>query len=156
VISLFTYNVIKIDWVSIMEIQSSFKPMEDPLPVPSDSIPVEGAAYTAGMGVQVNPVAADEVSIQRGLELYRINCVPCHGKQGKGDGVVGTFFTNKPADLTSEYVQQFTDGAIFMTITDGVSDRMPPLNENLTVRERWDLVNFIFALPNLFTPTPTP
>jgi mono/diheme cytochrome c family protein len=118
------------------------------LPVPADSIPVEGAVYTLGMGVAVNPVSSDDVSIQRGAELYKINCVPCHGKVGKGDGVVGTFFKFKPADLTSFDVQQISDEAIFLVITNGVTGRMPPLNENFSVRERWDLVNFIRTLPN--------
>ena len=82
VISLFTYDVIKIDWVSFMELQPSFRPMEHPLAVPADSIPVEGAAYTIGAGVPPNPVPADSASIQRGAELYRVTCVPCHGKTG--------------------------------------------------------------------------
>lgn len=145
-VSLFTYDFIKIDWISFMEIQSSYKPMEHPLPVPADSIPIEGAVYTLGMGVPVNPVTADEVSIQRGAELYKINCVPCHGKEGKGDGVVGNFFQFKPANLTSFDVQMISDEAIFLIITDGVAGRMPPLNENFNVRERWDLVNFIRTL----------
>jgi mono/diheme cytochrome c family protein len=142
-VMLFTYDIIKIDWVSFMEIQPSYKPMEHPLPVAADSIPIEGAAYTAGGGAPVNPVSADEVSIKRGAELYRINCVPCHGEKGKGDGVIGTFFTFKPADLTSFDVQQNSDGALFLVISNGVEGRMPPLNENFDVRERWDLVNFI-------------
>lgn len=143
---LFTYDVIKIDWVSFMEIQPSYKPMEDPLPVPADSIPVEGAAYIPGMGSPVNPVEADEVSIQRGSELYKINCIPCHGEAGMGDGVIGTFFTNKPANLTASNVQSLSDGAIFLVISNGVEGRMPPLNENLNVRERWDVVNFMRTL----------
>lgn len=142
-VMLFTYDIIKIDWVSFMEIQPSFEPMEHPLPVAVDSIPIEGAAYTAGAGAPVNPVSPDEVSIQRGAELYRINCVPCHGEKGKGDGVIGTFFEFKPADLTSFGVQQNSDGALFLIISNGVEGRMPPLNENLNVRERWDVVNFI-------------
>ena len=85
-------------------------------------------------------------SIQRGAELYRINCVPCHGKEGKGDGVVGTFFKFKPANLTGFDVQQNNDGALFLVISQGVTGRMPPLNENFDVQERWDLVNFIRTL----------
>ena len=142
-ISLFTYDIVKIDWVSFMEIQPSFKPMEHPLPVPADSIPIEGAAYTLDTGVPVNPVNADDVSVARGAELFKINCVPCHGKNGKGDGVIGNFFKFKPADLTSTIVQQNSDGALFLVISNGVAGRMPPLNENFYVRERWDLVNFI-------------
>lgn len=145
-VMLFTYDIIKIDWVSFMEIQPSFKPMENPLPVPTNSIPIEGAAYTLDTGVPVNPVTADDVSILRGAELYKINCVPCHGAEGKGDGVIGTFFKFKPADLTSYEVQQNGDGALFLVISNGVEGRMPPLNENFYVRERWDLVNYIRTL----------
>ena len=117
--------------------------MEAPLPVPADSIPIEGQLYNLVTGVPVNPVTADDVSIQRGAELYRINCVPCHGEKGKGDGVIGTFFKYKPADLTSYEVQQNSDGALFLVISNGVEGRMPPLNENFNVHERWDLVNFL-------------
>ncbi len=156
ILSLFTYDIIKIDWVSFMEIQPSFRPMENPLPVPPDSIPIEGAAYTLGMGVPDNPIYPDDTSIQRGAELYRINCVPCHGAKGSGDGVVGTFFANKPADLTGVYVQHLSDQALFYVISNGVTGRMPPLNENLAVDERWDLVNFIGAINQVNAATPTP
>lgn len=152
-VMLFTYDIIKLRWVSFMAIQPSFQPMELPLPVAEDSIPIEGAAYTLASGVPVNPVPADDVSISRGTELYKINCVPCHGAKGKGDGVIGTFFKFKPADLTSFDVQQNGDGALFLVITNGVEGRMPPLNENFSVRERWDLVNFIRTLK---IPSPAP
>ena len=147
-VMLFAYDIIKIDWVSFMEIQASYKPMEQPLRVPADSIPIEGAAYVPGMGSPVNPVEADEVSVSRGAELYEINCVPCHGDEGLGNGVIGTFFEFKPADLTAANVQQNSDGALFLVISDGVAGRMPPLNENFSPRERWDLVNFIRTLGN--------
>ena len=143
---LFSYDIIKLDWISFMEIQPSFKPMENPLPVPPDSIPIEGAAYIPGMGAPVNPVEVDEVSLDRGRELYRLNCIYCHGEKGMGDGVIASFFANKPADLTATGVQTLSDGAIFLTISNGVAERMPALNENLTVRERWDVVNFIRTL----------
>ena len=146
ILLLFTFDLIKLDWISFMEIQPSYKPMEDPLPVPAASIPVEGAAYIPGMGSPVNPVEADDVSFQRGAELFKVNCVICHGENGKGDGVIGTFFNNKPADLTASNVQTLADGAIFLVISNGVDGRMPPLNEKFNVRERWDLVNFVRTL----------
>jgi mono/diheme cytochrome c family protein len=146
VLVIFSYDLVKLDWISFMEIQPSYKPMEDPLPVPVDSIPVEGAAYIPGMGAPVNPVEADDISVERGAQLFKLNCVYCHGSKGMGDGVIGTFFTYKPADLTSERVQNNSDGAIFMVISNGVQGRMPALNENLTVRDRWDVVNFIRTL----------
>ncbi|MDV7393760.1 hypothetical protein RZS08_20450, partial [Arthrospira platensis SPKY1] len=60
IIMLFTYDVIKLEWVSFMEIQPSYGPMDKPLPVAANSIPIEGAAYIPGMGDPVNPIEADE------------------------------------------------------------------------------------------------
>jgi mono/diheme cytochrome c family protein len=146
-VELWAYDVIKLDFVSFMEIQRSYEPMEDPLPVPARSIPVEGPAYISGLGAPVNPVPADQASIQRGQELFRVTCMMCHGQSGKGDGPVAAFLQNiKPANLTSDAVQSKSDGALFLTITTGVPGAMPPLNENLTVRERWDVVNFVRTL----------
>ena len=147
VMMLFSYDVIKIDWPSFMEIQPSFRPMEDPLPPPARSIPIEGPAYIVNNALPDNPTLANDVSIQRGAELYAINCQMCHGVTGEGNGTIAPFLVKyKPANLTSPLVQSFPDGQIFMTITNGVPDRMPPLNENLTVSERWDVVNYVRTL----------
>jgi mono/diheme cytochrome c family protein len=146
ILMVFSYDVIKIDWISFMEIQPSYKAMDDPLPVPPNSIPAEGAAYIPGMGSPVNPVPSDKISLARGEQLFKINCVQCHGPLGMGDGVIGTFFQYKPANLTAPVVQNKSDGAIFLIVSTGVTGRMPPLNENLTVRDRWDLVNYVRTL----------
>ncbi|MCC6300221.1 MAG: c-type cytochrome [Anaerolineales bacterium] len=147
IVELFMYDVIKIDWVSFMEIQPAYKQMESPLPVPARSIPIEGPIEIAGLGAPVNPVAADIASITRGAELYAINCQMCHGATGEGNGSVAPFLIQfKPANLTSAVAQSKSDGSIFLTITNGIEGRMPPLNENLTVSERWDVVNFLRTL----------
>jgi len=147
VILIFSYDIIKIDWPSFMEIQPSFKNMENPLPPPGRSIPVEGAVSIPNMGAPENPVMADEVSVSRGAELFAINCQMCHGATGEGDGPIAPFLMNfKPANLTGPLLKAMNDGAIFLTISQGVPNRMPALNENLTVRERWDVVNFVRTL----------
>ncbi len=146
VTEIFLYDVIKIQWVSFMGISPAMQPMENPLPVPAQSIPVEGPAYIPNMGAPTNPVPADQASVARGAELFHINCTACHGEDAKGDGPVAPFLQQqKPADLTSPSVQFLSDGAIFMVITNGFG-KMPPLNENLTVRERWDVVNYLRTL----------
>lgn len=164
---IFAYDVIKIDWIVFMEIQPSYGTQDvdmatgaGPLPVPARSIPVEGAAYIPGEGAPVNPVPADETSIARGTELYNINCKMCHGDAGQGNGTISAFLVKKkPSNLTSELVRSKTDGSLFLTISNGIfnpnnslfpdvefSGQMPPLNENLSVRERWDVVNFLRTL----------
>ena len=143
---LFTYDVIKIQWVSFMGLQPSFSNMEQPLPVPARSIPVEGAAYIPGMGAPTNPVEADQASVTRGAQLFAIHCAMCHGAAGDGARQLAALLANKPANLTLPIVQNKSDGALFLTITLGIDGRMPALNENLLVRERWDVVNFLRTL----------
>jgi mono/diheme cytochrome c family protein len=143
---LFSYDILKIEWVSFMEIQPAFRSMEDPLPVPARSIPVEGPAFIPNIGAPANPVPADEASLARAREMFTINCQMCHGDTGRGTGPIAAFLLNKPADLTAELVQGKSDGTLFLSITNGVPGRMPPMNENLTVRDRWDLVNYIRTL----------
>ncbi|MFO3796803.1 MAG: c-type cytochrome [Anaerolineales bacterium] len=143
---LFTYDVIKIDWISFMEIQPSYKWNENPLPVPPRSVPIDGPVAIPNMGAPANPIPKDAVSIARGQQLYAIHCAMCHGPQGLGNGNIAAFLANKPANLTLDLVQSKSDGALFLTITNGVTGRMPALNENLTPRERWDIVNFLRTL----------
>jgi mono/diheme cytochrome c family protein len=143
---IFSYDVIKVQWVSFMGVQPSFTNMEQPLPVPPRSIPVEGPAYIPGLGAPTNPVEADQVSVARGAQLFATHCVMCHGSEGEGNGTLGAFLANKPANLTQPIIQTKSDGALFFTISNGVAGRMPALNENLTVRERWDVVNFLRTL----------
>jgi mono/diheme cytochrome c family protein len=146
IVLLFTYDIIKIEWISFMEIQPSYRPMEDPLPVPARSIPIEGPVTIAGM-IPENPMPGDEESIARGANLFEIHCQMCHGQTGEGTGPIAAFLINyKPANLTSPVVQSKSDGSIFLTISNGLEGRMPPLNENLTVSERWDVVNFVRTL----------
>ena len=145
-ILLFSYDLVKINWNSFMKVQPAAQPMYDPLPVPADSIPIEGPAYLITLGAPANPIKADQTSIARGSELYHVICITCHGGQGKGDGPISNYLQKKPANLTGLAVQSLSDGGIFIVISNGVQGKMPSLNENLTVRERWDVVNFVRTL----------
>lgn len=142
---LFTYDVIKIDWVSLMEIQANYRPMEDPLPLPARSIPVQGAAYIPELGVPSNPVKADEASVSRGKENYDSACALCHGATGEGNGGFSGFLRKfPPVSLVDADRSALSDGAIFVTITEGVPGKMPHLRENLPTPEmRWDVVNYV-------------
>lgn len=149
---LITFEVFSVEWLSTMEVQPSYRPMEDPLPVPQGSVPVQGVAYVPGSGAPENPVAADAASLERGRQLYAINCLLCHGEQGHGDGPVAQFLGRKPADLSGANVMQLGDGDIFLIITNGVpkvqgfQGGMPALRENLPVGDRWDVVNYVRTL----------
>lgn len=149
---LFTYQIIHIDWISFMEIQPSSRAMEDPLPLPPNSVPIEGPAYVPGAGSAANPIPADQASLSRGQSMYQIHCALCHGDQGKGDGPVAEALVRKPADLSSVNVTLLSEGELFQVITEGVQPGearkggMPGLGENLSVSDRWDVVNYVRSL----------
>ena len=149
---LLTYEVIKIDWISFMEIQPSYWSMERPQPLPAGSVPVQGAAFVPNAGDPVNPVPNDAKSLERGQQFYALNCAICHGPQGKGDGTVAEVLKRPPADLTASHVMELSDGAIFLVISNGLKPvtgfkgGMPAFRENLTVGERWDVVNYVRSL----------
>jgi mono/diheme cytochrome c family protein len=76
-----------------------------------------------------------------GRALYASYCVPCHGVAGEGDGPVGRYFGTMRA-LTDSQVQQHDDSWLFDAITNG-TDRMPRYSHELTLDERWRIVQFL-------------
>jgi copper transport protein len=95
-----------------------------------------------------NPVKADATSIAAGKQVYEKNCASCHGKTGKGDGLMGEELNPKPADLTdAQWKHGSTDGEIFTVIKDGVKGTgMKSFNSKLTTHELWDVVNYVRSL----------
>jgi len=59
-----------------------------------------------------NPLPNDKKIIEQGEKVAKINCAPCHGEKGKGDGAAAVALNPKPADWTSDRVQSETDGAV--------------------------------------------
>ncbi|RMF26892.1 MAG: cytochrome c [Chloroflexi bacterium] len=147
---LATYEVVRVNFVSFMENQPSYNYQEGPRRLPvKDAVAFSAEARPAMADTfPLNPVPADEVSLQRGAVLYKLHCLPCHGESGAGDGPIVQFWkedANKPADLRGDRVASQPDGALYLTLTDGFG-AMPALAENLTPRERWDVINYVRSL----------
>jgi mono/diheme cytochrome c family protein len=145
----FTYDVIKINWASGMEDQPAIQAQQAPRKwAPAESVPFVGPSVPRDGKLPSNPVPADAVSLDRGQQLFATTCAPCHGSAGRGDGPVTKFWkadANRPADLTDPRVKEQSDGALYLTISQGYG-AMAPLNENLDVRSRWDIVNYVRSL----------
>jgi mono/diheme cytochrome c family protein len=146
---LFTYDIIKVNWASTMEHQIAIRPQEGPRKwAPADAVRFDGPSVPKDGMLPVNPVPADTVSLERGQQLFGTNCAPCHGSLGLGDGPITAFWKPDavhPANLTDPRIQSQSDGALYMTISQGFG-AMPALNENLDVRSRWDIVNYVRSL----------
>ncbi|MGH8166368.1 MAG: c-type cytochrome, partial [Woeseiaceae bacterium] len=104
-------------WDQDMVDQPSEKPQESVAPPGPGSVPVDGGETVprpltdeesfdmkdAAAAIE-NPVPATEESIARGKGFYEINCLVCHGSDGRGDGPVGQKFVEKaPVDLNDAY-----------------------------------------------------
>jgi hypothetical protein len=50
-----------------------------------------------------------------------------------------------PFDLTSEHVHNLPDDVFFVVVTQGLGP-MPSLSENLSLTERWDVINYVKSL----------
>ncbi|MBI4483172.1 MAG: cytochrome c [Acidobacteria bacterium] len=94
-----------------------------------------------------NPLNIDSRTLREGKELFKANCLPCHGETGKGDGPMGAMLEERPRDLTnSKVMDQKTDGEIFWKISTG-RDPMPSFKKKgLTQKERWTLVAYVRSL----------
>jgi len=97
---------------------------------------------------QANPIPANQDSVAAGTHLFSVNCAPCHGAGGKGDGPLGVVLNPRPADLTLHAIPGVhTDAQLFEWITNGFpGSRMPPFKTRLSDTDRWHLVNFIRTL----------
>ena len=110
------------------------------------------------------PPVDDKKSLARGKELFmnpNVQCVACHGPEGRGDGLERGLATGslanpdawrdqlKPADLT---LGVYRGGGrpidLFRRIHAGVKGgRMPSQAANLKEEQIWDLVNYVRTLP---------
>ena len=117
------------------------------LPPDSASVPVTGIDRDRGREVlavtMVNPTPATDLaaSIGRGEVEFRTLCVPCHGRELKGDGPVAALFMSPP-DLQGEMVRQAKDGFLYSYIRHG-GVVMPAHGAQVSAQGAWDLINYI-------------
>ncbi len=155
-----------------MRDQASFRPYENPLPAPEESVPFAAGNLPAGVfevnlgqpeGLEevlppftpldvmheapdvvhlTNPVFPEEASLQRGERIFLRFCAPCHGPSG--DGVSGYIIPAgyPPFPLLSDRAEGFTDGYLYGIIRVG-RGLMPAFGHQVSHFDRWHAVNFL-------------
>lgn len=96
----------------------------------------------------INPVSADEESLERGAILYAANCAVCHGDGGMGDGPTAVSLDPAPAPI-AHTSQMMGDDYLFWRISEGglpFNTAMPVWKESFDEQARWDVINYVRAL----------
>lgn len=91
------------------------------------------------------PLTVDMALMERGQKAYKISCVPCHGGQGDGNGVVKHFGFAAVKSLHDPAVVKQSDGEIYQTITVG-KGVMKGYANTLGIEDRWAIVAYVRAL----------
>ena len=89
------------------------------------------------------PVTAELVA--RGRKQFDINCSPCHGAAGNGQGMVVKRGFTAPPSFHIERLVESPHGYYFDVITNGFG-AMYDLSERVSHEDRWAIVAYIRAL----------
>lgn len=103
---------------------------------------VSNEGYEASTSLK-NPVAASPEVIAEGNTLYNINCSPCHGEKGLGDGTIvaaGKF--PPPPSYESDRIKTTPDGKMFYSIRYG-KNLMGAYGTTLNPEQIWKVIHYI-------------
>lgn len=148
--------------------QPAFKSQESINPkVPAQTITTKGKTPPVDTREQANafknPFKPTADSISNGSELYHIYCAPCHGSDGKGQGIMGAVpvlsrvsearerrlstylegYLSLNPGVDANFIEKRSDGDIFYTITNGGEYIMPGFQDALSPEQRWNTINYI-------------
>lgn len=83
--------------------------------------------------------------LARGRERYNVNCTPCHGRLGNGDGIVVRRGYPQPASFHEERLREAPPGYFFNVITNGFG-AMPSYAGQVEAVDRWAIAAYIQTL----------
>ena len=113
--------------------------------------PFESGAATTGVEpgttnfVATSPFEYTAQFMARGQERYQINCAPCHGAVGDGNGITKKFGMAVVANLHDPRIVKMPDGELFYVITNG-RNLMGAYGPQISVPDRWAIVGYVRAL----------
>jgi copper transport protein len=115
--------------------------------IPTPSVPLTARFLS-------NPTPDTPATVARGKAVYQMNCVVCHGAQGKGDGPAAFTLVPRPVNLQL-HVPQHAPGEIYFWITNGIPGTAMPAwgdldpttgTPKLPDEDRWALIRYLQAL----------
>ena len=119
-----------------------------PHTVSRDDLDDDEVFYTGMMGtnlVTTFPFPVTRAVLQRGRECYEIDCVPCHGETGDGNGIVVARGFPPPPSYNIQRLRDAPVGHFFDVMTRGYGT-MYSYAARVTPADRWAVAAYIRAL----------
>jgi len=98
-----------------------------------------------GKPVEAFPMKVDAALLERGRQRFTVNCTPCHGRLGNGDGTVVARGMKRPPSWHIERLVNSPPGYFYDVITNGFG-AMYDLADRVNPKDRWAIVAYIRAL----------
>ena len=119
----------------------------DKLVYPWQDSPVATGRITGTTNfVEVNPLPVTTELMQRGEQVFNINCAACHSKLGDGNGTPKRISAMAVvANLHDKRIVGLTDGELFNTVSYG-KGLMQRYAGNLPIQDRWAAIAYLRAL----------
>ena len=108
----------------------------------------DAALFTGKAGtafVATSPVPVTSQLVHRGRQRFDIYCSPCHGRAGRGDGMVVRRGYRVPPSLHIDRLRGQPDGYFYDVMTNGFGT-MPDYAAQIPVADRWAIVSYVRAL----------
>ncbi len=118
-----------------------FRPIASTPPAP----PSTSLGPNVGVTSLLNPSKAQ---IENGEKLFKMDCAPCHGLNGKGDGPAAASLNPKPRDYhaTTGWVNGRLLSEMFKTVSEGIpGSAMVSFAAALSSSDRLDIIDYIRA-----------
>ena len=91
------------------------------------------------------PLPINQELLDRGQNRYKIFCMPCHGLQGDGNGMISMRGMKHPPSFHQDRLRQATNGYLFDVITNGFG-AMYGYSAQISPKDRWAIIAYVRAL----------
>jgi mono/diheme cytochrome c family protein len=98
-----------------------------------------------GADAMVFPMRVDAPVMARGQERFNVYCSPCHGRTGRGDGMVVLRGYRRPPSFHQDRLRVAPVGHFFDVMTNGFG-AMPDYASQIKVEDRWAIIAYVRAL----------
>jgi mono/diheme cytochrome c family protein len=96
---------------------------------------------TNGTFANAFPMPITAAVLTRGEERYNIFCAPCHGRTGKGDGMIVQRGMRQPPSFMEDRLRNAAAGYFFDVMTHGFG-AMQDYASQIPVQDRWAIVAY--------------